>query len=326
MTPPARNRKAKNSEFGIGRGYGRSKWKPPKSIEKIRKFLQDMDLPSGDPYDLPTSEARFPDGAHFRIEVPTVNNLETAKTLLSESEKLGTRINRITETYGIFRHTQKEIRSFVELCHGYGCELVMSPGPRAVYDTSASAQTKEGKRIGYRLRGQEQLIRAIEDIYRGIELGVTRFLIYDEGMLWVLGKMRKTNKIPSHIRFKVSAHCGHGNPAAFKLLESIGANSINPVRDLQLPMIASLRQSINVPIDCHTDCPPSSGGFIRTYESPEIVRIASPVYLKTGNSVLPHHGKMTSAVDGRAMARQSSIILEMVERYFPEAMQSSKQH
>lgn len=294
-------------------------------FEKTRNFIESIDLPSGDLYNLPSSEQRFHDGAHFRIEVPTVNHLTTAQALLAESERLGVTVNRIIETYGMFRHTADEIKSFVKLCQDHGCELVMSTGPRAVYDTSATAQSSDGKRIGYRLRGQEQVIRAIEDIKRGIELGVKNFVIYDEGLLWILGKMRVAHELPDYIRFKVSAHCGHGNPAALKLLESIGADSINPVRDLQLPMIASLRRGLTIPIDCHVDCPKSSGGFIRSYEAPEIVRIAAPVYLKTGNSALAHHGQGTNLEDGKAMARQVAIVSEMVQRYFPEAIQSPNQ-
>jgi hypothetical protein len=114
---------------------------------------------------------------------------------------------------------------------------------------------------------------------------------------------------------KVSAHCGHSNPAALRLLESIGADSINPVRDLTLPMIAALRKAIAIPLDCHIDNPITSGGFIRTYEAPEIVRIASPVYIKTGNSAIAKHGSITTANDAKRMAIQASIALEMITKY-----------
>jgi hypothetical protein len=64
---------------------------------------------------------------------------------------------------------------------------------------------------------------------------------------------------------------------SFNLMESLGAERINPVRDLQVPMLAALRAVVSVPIDVHTDNPPGSGGFIRVYEAPEIVRVAAPV-------------------------------------------------
>jgi hypothetical protein len=109
-----------------------------------------------------------------------------------------------------------------------------------------------------------------------------------------------------------------------KLLETLGADSINPVRDLQIPMIAALRAAVKVPLDVHTDNPPGSGGFIRVYEAPEIVRVAAPVHCKTGNSVVGGHGEMTSAADGKRMADQAAIVVEMVSKYYPELKQSPK--
>jgi hypothetical protein len=274
---------------------------------------------------LPTSEATFPDGAHYRIEIPTINTADAAAALVKRAEELGIQINRITETYGMFRHTRDEIKDYVAIAKGHGAELVMATGPRATYDTSATVLSPQGVRISYRLRGVEQLVRAIEDIKRGVELGVRGFLIYDEGMLWVVTQMRKDGELPSDVFFKVSAHCGHSNPAAFRVLADMGADSINPVRDLQLPMIAALRAAISTPIDCHTDNPPASGGFIRTYEAPEIARLAAPVHLKTGNSVLAGHGQMLTAENAHRMAEQASLVLEMVNRYYPEGEQSGKQ-
>jgi len=293
-------------------------------FEDTRRYVKTLGLPEGDLNDLPTSEARFPDGAAYRIEVPTVNTAQAVAALLETSDKAGVTINRVTETYGMFRHTREELKEYCRLCHDYGAELMLSVGPRATYDTGATVLSPQGVRISYRLRGMEQLLRAVEDIKRGIDLGCRGFLIYDEGMLWLVGQMRKDGELPSDIIFKTSAHLGHCNPASVKLLESLGADSINPVRDLQLPMIAALRAAITTPLDVHTDNPPGSGGFIRVYEAPEIVRVAAPVHCKTGNSVVSGHGQLTSASDGRLMADQASIVVEMVSKYYPQAKQTKK--
>jgi hypothetical protein len=293
-------------------------------FEETRKYVKTLGLPEGDLNDLPTSDARFPDGAYFRIEVPTVNSAAAVAALLEESDKIGVTINRVTETYGMFRHTRQELKEYCKLCNDYGAELLLSVGPRATYDTGATVLSEQGVRIGYRLRGMEQVLRAVEDIKRGIDIGCRGFLIYDEGMLWLVGQMRKDGELPSDIIFKTSAHCGHCNPASFKVLESLGADSINPVRDLQLPMIAALRAAVKAHLDLHTDNPPGSGGFIRVYEAPEIVRVAAPVHLKTGNSVVSAHGQITGATDGKRMADQASIVVEMVNKYYPEATQTKR--
>jgi hypothetical protein len=293
-------------------------------FEETRQYLKKIHMPTGDLFDMPTSSARFPDGGAYRIEVPTVNSAEAVGALLDAATKNDIIINRVTETYGMFRHTRQEIKEYCRLCSQYGAELLLSVGPRAPYDTGATVLSPQGVRISYRLRGMEQVLRGVEDIKRGYELGCRGFLIYDEGMLWLVGQMRKDGALPKDIAFKASAHLGHCNPCSFKLLESLGADSINPVRDLQIPMIAALRAAVQVPLDVHTDNPPGSGGFIRVYEAPDIVRVAAPVHCKTGNSVVGGHGEMTSANDGRRMADQASIVVEMVSKYYPEAKQSPK--
>jgi hypothetical protein len=264
----------------------------------------------------------FPDGAQFRIEVPTVNTPQTMKALLETAKDSGTVVNRVDETYGIMRFTDRQIMEFVDLAKEYNCELTMSTGPRATYDTSATVLTAQGARIGYRLRGVEQLVRAIEDVKRAVTHGVRGILVYDEGMLWVLGNMKKDGELPSDLHLKLSAHCGHANPAAAKVMEDLGANTFNPVRDLQLPMIAALRAVLKIPLDIHTDNPPGSGGFIRTYEAPEIVRIGAPVHLKCGNSAVAGHGEMTGEKEGMRMAWQAELVVQMVKKYYPKARQS----
>jgi hypothetical protein len=293
-------------------------------FEETRRYVKTLGLPEGDLNDLPTSDARFPDGAAYRIEVPTVNSAEAVAALLETSDNMGITINRVTETYGMFRHTRQELKEYCRLCSEYGAELLLSVGPRATYDTGATVLSPQGMRISYRLRGMEQVLRAVEDIKRGLDIGCRGFLIYDEGMLWLVAQMRKDGELPNDIVFKTSAHLGHCNPASFKVLEGLGADSINPVRDLQLPMIAALRAAVTCPLDIHTDNPPGSGGFIRVYEAPEIARVAAPVHLKTGNSVVSAHGQITSATDGKRMADQASIVVEMVSKYYPQAKQSER--
>lgn len=178
--------------------------------------------------------------------------------------------------------------------------------------------------MGYRLRGQEQIVRAVEDVKRAASFGCRSFLVYDEGCLWLLNEMRKAGEIPADCHFKVSAHAGHGNPCSAKLLENIGANSINPIRDIQLQMMASMRAAIDIPIDIHTENPKSTGGFIRHYEVPEMIRVAAPIYLKTGGSVAATHSWDSTESDAKQRAKQVSLVKRMIDQYYPEAIQSPK--
>ena len=293
-------------------------------MEKTRNFLKQIGLPEGDMYSMPSSEIRFSDGAQYRFEVPGIQGPAAMESLLEETENLGIPIHRVTQTKGIMLLSDSEIEKMVLLAQEAQVDLVLSIGPRATYDTSASVLTQEGQRMGLRLRGQEQIVRAIEDVKRAVLLGCHSFLLYDEGLLWVLDKMRSAKELPASVKFKISAHTGHGNPCSARLLEKLGANSFNPVRDLPLPMLSAIRQAITIPIDLHTENPASSGGFIRHYEVPEMIRIVSPLYLKTGGAVAKTHGWDTTVVEAKQRAKQVGLVKRVIDSYYPEAIMSTK--
>jgi hypothetical protein len=294
--------------------------------KETRAYLAKKGFPDHDLNELPESKFRFSDGAQYRLEVPTVNSADTIRAILETAEKYGVVINRIDETRGIMVHTDEELKEYIRLAKDYLVELNLSVGPRAQYDLSPqrATGTSEAGRIGYRLRGMEQVVRAVEDVKRAIELGCRGILVYDEGLLWLLNEMRKDGEIPEDMSFKLSAHCGQGNPVSFKVMEMLGANSINPVRDLSLPMIAAIRQTVKVPIDIHVDNPASTGGMIRTYEAPDMVWVGAPIHLKTGNSALVSHGVPTTKDEGVRMAIQAILVDRMLKRYYPEAVQTKK--
>lgn len=271
------------------------------------------------------SSKRFGDGGQYRFEVPGIQSPKTMNALLKESIKQDVFIHRVTQTKGIMMLTDDEISEMVDLAIDYGCELFLSVGPRATYDTSATVHTKEGNRIGYRLRGYDNLVYAIEDVKRACRLGVRGILLYDEGLLFVLNKMRQDGEIPENVHFKLSAHAGHSNPASAKLLQEQGLNSLNPVRDLQIPMIAAIRDACDMAIDLHTENPKSTGGFIRHYEVPEFIKVAAPVYLKTGGSVAANHNWDTTEKEAIARIKQVLLVKRMINTYCPDAVVSPKQ-
>lgn len=291
-------------------------------MDETKEFLKEMGIEETDRNF--QSDKRFKDGGQYRFEVPGIQSPNAMNALLKASVKENIFIHRVTQTKGIMMLTDDEIKKMVNLAINYGCELFLAVGPRATYDTSATVHTKEGSRIGYRLRGYDNLVYAIEDIKRACRLGVRGILLYDEGLLMVLNKMRKAGEIPLNVHFKLSAHAGHSNPASAILLEKIGLNSLNPVRDLQIPMIAAIRNAIDIPIDLHTENPKSTGGFVRHYEVPDFIKVASPVYLKTGGSVAANHNWDTTEKEAIARIKQVRLVKRVIDSYLPDAIPSPK--
>lgn len=268
------------------------------------------------------SNKRFEDGGQYRFEVPGIQGPSPFKSLLDACDDYDLRIHRVTQTKGIMFLLDDEISEMVNLAKTANVQLFLAVGPRATYDTSATVQTPEGKRIGYRIRGYDNITYAIEDVKRAVDLGVRGILLYDEGLLWVLSKMRENGELPKDLKFKLSAHAGCSNPASAKLFESIGLNSLNPVRDLQIPMLASLRESIDIPIDIHTENPKSTGGFIRHYEVPEMIKVAAPIYLKTGGSIAKTHSWNTTDNEAKLRAKQVALVRDLINRYYLDAKMS----
>lgn len=293
-------------------------------MKETREFLEKIGMPGGDLYTLPTSDKRFDDGGQYRFEVPGIQGPKVMEALLEEIDRYGLYLHRVTQTKGIMSLSDNDIEQMVKLAQQANVELILAIGPRATTDTSASVNTPEGVRMGYRLRGQEQVVRAIEDVKRAAAIGCRGFLVYDEGCLWALNEMRKAGEIPADCHFKVSAHTGFANPCSAHLLESIGADSLNPVRDIQVQMLAAMRQAVNVPIDIHTENPKSTGGFIRHYEVPEFIRVAAPIYLKTGGSVAQTHSWDSTTDDAKKRAKQVTLVKRVIDSYYPEAIWSPK--
>ena len=89
-------------------------------------------------------------------------------------------------------------------------------------------------------------------------------------------------------------------------------------------MLASIRNAIDIPIDLHTENPKSTGGFIRHYEVPKFIKVASPVYLKTGGSVAANHNWDTTEKEAIARIKQVKLVERMIRQYAPDSTISPK--
>jgi hypothetical protein len=228
-----------------------------------------LGFPPSDLYSLPLSERRFEEGGQYGIEVSSVNNPKILKNVLALADQAEITIDRVDECRGIFRLPNAEIKEMVQICHERQIGLIMSVGPRAIYDTSAFAQSTNGSRMGYRLRGMQNIIRATEDVKRAVDLGVRGFLVYDEGLLMFLNSLKNDGMIPPTAVLKLSVHAGCANPLSARLFEKSGADTIDLIPDLDLPMLSAMRHAINCPLDLFTDTAQEAGGFFFDKNKPE---------------------------------------------------------
>ncbi len=289
-------------------------------MSTAKRLLRELDLPDGDRYDLPTSPARFPDGAHYRIEIPSVEGPAAMAAVIDAAREHGVTVHRVSQGSGMMLLTDAELREMARLGAQHRMEVSLFVGPRAPWEGSGQPLTPDGKLMGWRHTGMDQLAYAFDDIVRGVEAGIRSILVADEGLLWLVDQARQRGVLPADLVVKGSAVLGVGNPLGVKLLQNNGLNTINVASDITLPRLAAMRQVLSIPIDLYIEGPDGLGGFTRYYEMPEIIRIAAPAYLKFGLRNAPNiypsgvHLEAAAIATGRERVRRAAIGMELLAR------------
>jgi hypothetical protein len=298
------------------------------NMQATRTFLKSLGLPSGDLDDLPASPKRFPDGAQYRVEIPSVEGPRALAAVLEEAEARQVRVHRVSQGSGVMLLTDSEIQEMVRIGAEARIEVSLFVGPRAAWETGAQILSVAGRNLGARHRGMEQLVYAVEDIKRACSLGIRSVLVADEGLLWVADEMRKAGELPADLVLKISVQMGAANPASVRLQERLGADTYNVPTDLDLGQLAAMRAAVDIPLDIYVEVPDAFGGFVRHYEIAAMVRVAAPVYVKFGLRNAPDvypsgtHLEETVIRLSRERVRRAEIGLDHLRRYDPDAITS----
>ena len=301
-------------------------------LNKIRSFMEKEGIPGRDAYDLPTSDKTFADGANYRIEIAGVERASTMEAMIDEAAKRKVTIHRAIAAVGGSTYCDfQELKDMAQMAHDEQIEMIMTVGHRKGWDVgSKEISTSEGSMQGFRLRGSDNISYHIADIMRNVDAGHRGFLVYDEGVLFILNQMRSEGLLPPETIFKFSVFAGYCSAAGAKVVESMGVNSMNPISDVTLPILGSIRQTVDIPLDVYIIIVDAFGGMYRAYETPEIARVASPCYFKIepgtseGDIYKPwmteewHQGLI------REKVKIASVVQEIMDRHAPELKTSPK--
>jgi hypothetical protein len=174
--------------------------------------------------------------------------------------------------------------------------------------------------LAARAHGQEQVVANLEDCVRAAAHGFRSVLIADLGVLYLFGEARRVGLLPDDMQAKVSVMLPASNPASARVLEQLGASTINLPTDLTLCQIAAIRAAVDVPLDVYVEAPDNVGGFVRHHEIPELIRVASPVYVKFGLRNAPDvypagtHLEATTVALSRERVRRARLGMELLAR------------
>jgi Peptidase family U32 len=290
---------------------------PPLTAAEI---LSELGLPPADLHELPSSPFTFPDGAQYRIEIPSTEGPECLRAIFDEAQVLGVPIHRVSQGSGVFLHTDGELDAMAELAAAHHAEVSLFARPTAGWGPSAMTVAPAGAVAAGAVRGAGQLAAALEDVCRAAARGFRSVLISDIGLLAAFGQARSRGLLPADMQAKVSVMLPVANPAAARLVTELGAGTLNIPTDLTLDQIAAVRSVTDIPLDVYVEAPDNLGGFLRHHEIPELVRVAAPVYLKFGLRNAPDiypsgsHLSATAIALSRERVRRARLGLDLLAR------------
>jgi hypothetical protein len=294
----------------------------------IRDALEHIGLPPGDLHELPTSEKRFPDGAQYRVEIPSTEGPRCLEAVLEEAARLDVTVHRVSQGSGVFMLTDAELDEMVAAAAAAKVEISLFARPNAGWDASATSRAPAGGVLAAAARGQDQLVAVLEDVVRAAEHGVRSVLLADVGAISAFSQLRAGGVVPLDMQAKVSVMLPVANAATATVLAELGASTLNLPPDLSLAQIAAIRAAVDLPIDFYVEAPDTLGGFVRLHEIPELIRIAAPVYVKFGLRNAPDvypsgtHLDATAVALSRERVRRARLGLELLERSGYDAVRS----
>jgi len=295
---------------------------------RAQRLIERLNLPGQD--EALTSQQRFADGGQYRIEIPSTEGPKVLSAVLQEASARDVPVHRVSQGSGIMLMASSEISEMLTIGRDANVEVNLFIGPRATFDTGAQVFSPAGKALGLAARGANQLCFALEDLLHAVDLGLRSVLVSDLGVLQVIGQLKKSGDLPGDLIIKTSVMMAPCNPASARLMEDLGATTLNVPSDLSIAQISAIRQAVQMPIDFYVEAPDNIGGFLRYYEIPELIRVAAPIYLKYGlrNSpdVYPSgtHLENTVIALSRERVRRAQLGQEFITRYCADAIMSPR--
>ena len=272
-------------------------------------------------HDAADSPARFADGGHYRIEIPSVEGPAAFDAVIVAADRTDVPVHRISQGSGITLLRNSEISAMAALGAARGIEVCLFVGPRAPWDgTSAGALAPGGGNLGWRHATVASLQHAFDDVVRAVGLGIRSVLVADEGLIVLIAAARQVGELPADLIVKASAVLGIANPIGAAFLADAGADTLNIGSDIAIGELAAFRANVSCPLDMYIEAPDSLGGFMRYGDLPELVRVGAPIHLKFGlrnaPNIYPAGEHLERAVidSARERVRRARIGLDTLAR------------
>src|SRR5262249_3237839 len=121
-------------------------------------------LPAADLGEAPSSAKRFPDGAAYRVAIPSAEGPRCFAADVEEAGRLDVPIHRVSQGSGVDLLAAAELEEFAELGRVHGVEVCLFARPNAAWGRSASARAPAGGTLAAAAWGMDQVTQQLEEI------------------------------------------------------------------------------------------------------------------------------------------------------------------
>ena len=223
-----------------------------------RDFLRSMGLPPGDLNDLPDSAVRFPDGAQYRVEIPSTEGPRCLEAVLEEADRLDVRIHRVSQGSGVFLLTDAELDEMARMAAEARVEVSLFARPNAGWGVSAMARSAAGGTLAPAAHGQEQIVAAPR---RHPSRRRPRVPQRPDRRHRPSHRVRRGARRTGSSRRHAGEDLGDapGRERGDRTPDRRPpADTINLPTDLSLAQIAAIRAAMDVPLDVYVEAPDNS--------------------------------------------------------------------
>ena len=221
--------------------------------------------------------------------------------------------------------TDAELDEMASLGATHGVEVSLFIGPRGAWDVGG--QSFATASVGGVARGNQGVEWCVAEVHRGLAAGIRSFLVADLGVLAALGDLKRSGNLPAALVLKTSVLIPCANPDTARVLETLGAGTINVSTDIAPEDLGAMRERCALPFDVYVEVPEDQGGFVRFYEVPEMIRRAAPLYIKLGLRNAPNiypaglHVADMAINLGRERVRRAELVLRLLADRAPELLE-----
>ncbi len=178
------------------------------------------------------------------------------------------------------------------------------------------------------VRGAEQIRYSLDDVFRACDLGIRSFLIADLGLIQIINQLRDQGDLPSNLIVKSSAILAPRQSGFMQASRGDWFGHHKCINGSFHCPAQRIRQAIKVPLDVYIEAPDGLGGYVRHFETPDMIEFSAPIYVKLGlrnsTDIYPY-GKQheTLALNlTQERVRRSKLVYDLIQREMPHAIMS----